>query len=72
MKWVVIFLDVIVVPYFLLGIAVWKNAFPDYIHSEYARRFNEPLWTESPKFQNPRVQGEGMKFPHIPSIIQLS
>ena len=41
MKWVVIFLDVIVVPYFLLGIAVWKNAFPDYIHSEYAKQFSE-------------------------------
>lgn len=41
MKWVVIFLDVIVVPYLLFGIVVWKNAFPDYIHSEYARRFTE-------------------------------
>lgn len=41
MKWVVIFLDLIIVPYFLFGIVVWKNAFPDYIHSENARRFSE-------------------------------
>ncbi len=41
MKWVVIFLDAIIVPCFLFGLAVWKNAFPDYIHSEYARRFTE-------------------------------
>lgn len=41
MKWVVIFLDLIIVPYTLFGIVVWKNAFPDYIHSEYARRFSE-------------------------------
>ena len=38
----------------------------------YEQEKNKPLWTESPKFQTPRVQGEGMKFPHVPSIIQLS
>lgn len=41
MRWIVTFLDAIVLLYFLSGIVVWKNAFPEYIHSEYAEKFSE-------------------------------
>ena len=40
-KWIVTCLSVLVLAYFVTGIVVWKNAFPDYIHSEYAERFSE-------------------------------
>ncbi len=41
MRWIVTFLDAIVLLYFLSGIVVWRNAFPDYIRSEYAEKINQ-------------------------------
>ena len=41
MRWIVTFLDAIVLAYSLYGIVVWKNVFPEYIHSEYAEKFSE-------------------------------
>lgn len=41
MKWIVTFLDTIVLVYFLSGIVVWEGAFPDYIRSEFAQKFSE-------------------------------
>ena len=41
MRWIVTFLDTVVILYFLSGIAIWRNAFPEYMRSEHAEKFSE-------------------------------
>lgn len=41
MRWIVTFLDILVLLLFLSGITIWKNAFPDYLRSTYAHKFSK-------------------------------